>query len=129
MNRALAEQLIRAYVEGWKAGNRATILSTLATNCVITECYGPVYRGIERVAQWIDAWFAPGNTIETWDVTSLILADAGAAAEWRFSCTYNGTRASFDGCSIVRVAQGKITYLREYQTSAPLYDWEGQWRP
>ncbi len=123
-----AALLFQEYVDGWKARDRARILATLHPDCVIVECYGPVYRGIARAEQWIDAWFGQGNTVDRWDITWLEVGDAWAAAEWQFACTWHGTPASFEGASIVRLKDGRIAYLREYQTTAPLYDWTGTWR-
>lgn len=30
--------------------------------------------------------------------------------------------------AIARLEENKIAYLREYATTAPLYDWTGAWR-
>lgn len=35
---------------------------------------------------------------------------------------------AFDGATVARLDQGRIAYLREYATTAPLYDWTGAWR-
>jgi ketosteroid isomerase-like protein len=129
MDREGAMQLIYAYFEGWREHDQAKILDTLDPDCVIVECYGPVYRGTARVAQWLNAWFGEGNRVDRWDITSLLVGNGGVAVEWRFACTWHGTRAEFEGASIARFKGDKIVYLREYQTTAPLYDWEGVWHP
>jgi hypothetical protein len=36
--------------------------------------------------------------------------------------------ATFEGASVARLRGDKISYLREYATTAPLYDWTGTWR-
>jgi len=51
-----------------------------------------------------------------------------AAMEWRFTCTWHGRPASFEGASVARFSAAGIAYLREYQTVAELYDWDGTWR-
>lgn len=33
-----------------------------------------------------------------------------------------------EGATIAEVEEGRIVELREYETSAPLYDWTGTWR-
>jgi hypothetical protein len=43
MNDASISQLILAYVEGWKSGDREQILSTLDPACVIIESYSALY--------------------------------------------------------------------------------------
>jgi hypothetical protein len=104
------------------------ILGTLDPECVVVESHGPVYRGKDRVAKWIDAWFGEGNSIESWDITGLLVTAEAAAIEWRFTCTWHGRPASFEGVSVARFSPAGIAYLREYQTVAELYDWHGAWR-
>jgi hypothetical protein len=122
-------RLIRAYIDGWKERDREKVLGTLNPDSVVIECNGPVYRGSGRVGEWIDAWFAEGNTIDQWDITSLFVADDAVAVEWRFACTWHGAPSAFDGASIVRCKDSRIAYLREYATTKQLYDWVGTWRP
>ena len=50
--------LLEQYVEGWKSRHIEAVLDTLANDCVVTECYGPVYKGRDRVRQWMETWFA-----------------------------------------------------------------------
>jgi hypothetical protein len=125
MNDAAITQLILTYVEGWKSGDREKILSTLDSACVVIESYGPTYRGKEMVDRWIDAWFAPGNVVNRWDVTALYATDEACFFEWIFECTYAGDRSGFEGVSIARLSKGKIAVLREYAMTAPRYEWKG----
>jgi len=119
------KQLILNYVEGWIAGNREQILSTLEPACVVIESYGPTYRGKEMVGRWIDSWFAPGNIVNRWDVTSFYTVDEPCFFEWIFECTYLGERHSFEGASLARLSQEKIISLREYAMTTPHYEWKG----
>src|SRR5579884_4006607 len=125
MGDASPDQLVLNYVEGWKIGDREKILSTLDPACVVIESYGPVYRGKEMVGRWIDSWFAPGNTVNRWEVTSLYVANDACFFEWFFDCTHAGKRSGFEGASLARIANEKITSLREYAMTAPRYEWEG----
>ncbi|HLG76322.1 MAG TPA: nuclear transport factor 2 family protein [Ktedonobacteraceae bacterium] len=120
-----ANQLILRYIEGWIAGNREQILSTLDPACLVIESYGPTYRGKEMVGRWIDSWFVPGNSVNSWEITSFYSADEACFFEWIFECTYAGNRNSFGEASIARLSQGKIVFLREYATTAPRYEWGG----
>src|SRR6266508_703559 len=88
MDPAVAERLVHAYVEGWRTGDRAKILGTLAPDCVIVESYGPTYTGEDRIARWIDTWLGAGNTVDRWELTSLEVTAAGTACffEWEFEC-------------------------------------------
>ena len=122
------ERLLRTYVKGWMERAPVKVHGTLDPECVVVESHRPVYRDTDRVAKWIDAWFGEGNSIESWDITGLLVTAEAAAMEWRFTCTWHGRPASFEGASVARFSAAGIAYLREYQTVAELYDWDGTWR-
>lgn len=116
------------YIDAWVANDAARIATAVAEDCVITECYGPVYRGRDRVRRWAQAWFAAGGIVHRWEVNDHFVADDREVAQWTFECTWEGQRSTFDGATVARTTDGLILDLREYQTTAPLYDWHGIWR-
>ena len=116
------------YVDAWRRHDMPGVLSTLTEDCAVIKSYGPVYRGRERVEQWMRAWFAAGGSVDAWDITSYSDAGDVLVAEWRFNCTWQGKATTFEGATIARLRGDKIAYLREYATTAPLYDWTGHWR-
>jgi SnoaL-like domain len=126
MDHASAEWMVRLYVEGWKEGNRAKILGSLDPACVIIESDGLTYRGVEKIGRWIDTWLGDGNEVNRWDITSLYVTGEICFFEWVFECTFDGTRAGFEGASVVRFRNGKIVSLREYgMMDAPApHEWE-----
>lgn len=119
---------LRAYIDAWRRHDVAGVLATLSDECVVIECYGPVYHGRARVEQWMHAWFEGGGSVDDWKITSETAAGDTLVTEWIFSCTSHGEAATFEGATIARLDGDKIAYLREYATSAPLYEWEGVWR-
>ena len=119
---------LRRYIDGWRRHDVAAVLDTLTSDCVVIESYGPVYRGRDRVGQWMHALFGAGGRVEGWEVAAYDAAGDLLTAEWRFTCTWRGGIGSFEGASIARLHDGRIVYLREYATTAPLYDWTGTWR-
>jgi hypothetical protein len=123
-----AGDLLETYIDGWRRADRGQILSVLAPDCVVIECYGPVYRGIPTVGAWVEAWFARGCTVDDWQITSLQEGGNGGAAEWRFAYTEGDETSVINGATVFRVEDHRMTYLREYQTTAPLYDWQGTWQ-
>ena len=128
MNVEIAERLIRRYVEGWRKGDAAMILGAVSEDCVVIEAHGPTYHGKDQIARWVDTWFDAGGEVLAWEIRSLeVLGDSGFF-EWSFACAWLGERYDFEGASIVRFKESLISYLREYATTAPLYDWEGVWR-
>lgn len=116
------------YIDAWVRADAVGVAATLTDDCVVVECYGPVYHGRSRVEEWCRTWFDAGGMIHSWVVMWHRSGDAFEVAEWRFDCTWQGHRTRFEGCSVAVIRDGRIARLREYQTSAPLYDWEGQWR-
>ena len=116
------------YIEAWAANDAARIVAAVAPDCVVTECYGPVYQGREKVRLWAMEWFKAGGIVHRWTVTDHFIVDDREAAQWEFECTWQGERSSFEGASLSRNEGALILELREYQTSAPLYEWNGTWR-
>jgi ketosteroid isomerase-like protein len=128
VNRETAALLVRQYVEGWCEGDAAKILEAVVPSCVVIESHGPTYRGKDRIAQWVETWFEAGGRVERWEITSLeVLGEAGFF-EWSFACRWQEKRYDFEGASVIRFEDDKIAYIREYTTTAPLYEWEGVWR-
>ena len=99
---SVGERLLRTYVKGWMERAPVKVHGTLDPECVVVESHRPVYRDTDRVAKWIDAWFGEGNSIEGWDITGLGVTAEAAAMEWRFTCTWHGRPASFEGASVAR---------------------------
>jgi SnoaL-like domain len=116
------------YIDAWVVGDAEHIAATVAEDCVITECYGPVYRGRDWVRRWAQEWFGAGGIVHRWEITYHLIADDREVAQWTFEYTWEGERNTFDGATVARVADDVIVELREYQTTAPLYDWHGTWR-
>jgi ketosteroid isomerase-like protein len=119
---------LRSYIEAWTRHDVAGVLATLTHDCVVTESYGPVYRGHDCVEQWMHKWFGEGGSVDAWRITSEATAGDVLVTEWIFSCTWQGVAHTFEGATIARLRGEKIAYLREYATTAPLYDWTGTWR-
>ena len=60
--------IFEQYVSGWKCAEIETVLETLDEDCIITECYGPVYRGRDNIRLWMEKWLGEGNRVLEWDV-------------------------------------------------------------
>ncbi|WP_049573629.1 nuclear transport factor 2 family protein [Streptomyces sp. SBT349] len=122
--------VLRRYIDAWARHDVAGVLSTLTDDCVVVESHGPVYRGHDRVRAWMRAWFGAGGTVDSWEITSQASAGEVLVAEWVFSCTWEGKPATFDGATVavLDARRGRIARLREYATTAPLYEWSGVWR-
>jgi hypothetical protein len=116
------------YIAAWIANDAEAIAAAVLDDCVITECYGPVYRGRARVEQWARTWLGSGGVVHNWTVTDHFIAGDREAAQWLFEYTWQGTRDTIEGSTIATITNDLVASLREYQTTAPLYDWTGTWR-
>jgi ketosteroid isomerase-like protein len=116
------------YIDAWVANDAERITNAVNSDCVIIECYGPRYVGRERVKQWAETWLDGGGIVHQWEVHDHIVTGDREVATWTFECTWQGVRSSFDGVTVARVCNGRITELREYQTNGDIYDWTGTWR-
>ena len=124
MNQQVANNLVTAYVDGWKYNKPEQVLSTLSPDCLIIESHGPTYQGTHHVSQWITSWFQEGGRIQRWDITSFVYTDNMAAFEWRFECSGSWGTGAFDRATLVRFKDNLISYLREYRCTTPPYEWK-----
>ncbi|WP_377810295.1 nuclear transport factor 2 family protein [Azospirillum sp. A29] len=120
--------LLERYIAGWRAQDANAILATLTTDCVVIESFGPVYRGHSWVEQWVFTWLAENGCVLDWTIRDLQSLGDLEIAEWTFRYTLRGEERTFDGATIAKLRDGKISYLREYATTDPLYDWRGEWK-
>ena len=78
---------LREYITAWQRHDVTAVLATLTDDCVITECYGPVYHGKPRVEQWMNAWFEAGGSVDKWEIASHATA-GGGPGHWTGPCKY-----------------------------------------
>lgn len=116
------------YIESWVGGDPERIASTVTDDCVISECWGPIYRSRASVQQWAQAWFGAGGVIHRWEVTDHFRAEEREAAAWTFEYTWQGRHDVIAGASIASSSHGLLSRLSEFRTTAPGYNWAGEWR-
>lgn len=119
---------ITQYIAGWRDHDAAAILASLTPDCVVIESFGPIYRGHGAVERWVAMWLAENGRVIDWTVRDLRSSVEGETAEWTFRYTWRGEERSFEGATISKQHDSKISYLREYATTAALYDWHGKWQ-
>lgn len=116
------------YIAAWGTNDTERILATVTNDVVITESFGPVYYGRERVREWCEKWNEEGSRVLDWTVTHEFQAGHLLVAEWRFEYHQGGEYNAFLGASIATERNGKIAELREYAVTDDLYTWEGEWK-
>ena len=119
--------LLEQYIAGWRAHEVAAILGTLTPDCAVIESFGPIYRGHDCVSRWVSTWLAKGGCVIDWTVLDLRCSSEDETAEWAFHYRWRGEEKRFEGATIAKLHQGRLSYLREYATTAALYEWRGEW--
>jgi ketosteroid isomerase-like protein len=115
--------LLQRFIDGWVSADEGAILSTLTDDCRIIESHGPAYQGKEMVRQWIADWHSRGNHIEKWVITSFHKSGDWTIFEWVFVYKSKTTGEAFEGITLAKIKDGKISYLREYRATAFPFIW------
>lgn len=116
------------YIEAWRTNDTDRIIATVTEDVVITESFGPVYYGRERVREWCEKWNEEGSRVLDWTITREFRAGDLLVAEWRFEYHQRGEDQAFLGATIASERNGKIAELREYAVTDDLYTWDGEWK-
>lgn len=115
------EEIIRKYFQCWLDKDVEIIKEIFSDNIIYSECYGPVYKGIEQVIRWFEDWNCKGTVLQ-WDIKRVIASESTAIVEWYFQCDYDGNIDGFDGVTIAEFdADRKISNLKEFQSKAEHY--------
>lgn len=69
-----------------------------------------------------------GGLVHRWAVTDHFHTGDREAAQWVFEYAWEQKRITFEGATVSQSKDGVVLELREYQTTAPLYEWNGTWR-
>lgn len=127
MDSSEAKKTIIIYIEGWTKKDSSKVADHLHKDCEIVESHGPIYRGITNVKKWMNTWFEEGYSINKWSVKSFIFEKNTAVFEWIFDFSSPKEKNKIiEGISVAKFKNGKISYLREYRTSKPLYLWRNK---
>ena len=112
------EKALGRWFEAWIQKDASAIGEVFAKEIVYSECYGPVYRGLEQIRRWFGDWNQKGRVLE-WTIRETYRDGDCLIAVWFFLCEFEGNTDGFDGVTISRFdAEGKIISLREFQSKA-----------
>jgi hypothetical protein len=114
--------LFQQYTSGWAQGNKEQIISCLTSDCVITECNGQRFKGLDQINSWLNDWEQAGNEVTQWKIKSdyYDLKSKTAVFEWDFTCLVEGNQYHFKGVSVVGYESKRIKEMKEYRMEAEL---------
>ena len=113
------EQAIQNYFLSWLKKNDLLIRETFDSRVIYSECYGPVYHGVDVIEKWFRDWNKRG-TVLVWDIKQFIHQASITVVEWYFKCEYDGEIGEFDGVSMIEFnGDNQITSLKEFQSKIP----------
>lgn len=112
---------IKEYFNAWINSNPSCLSTLFSSTVTYTECYGPVYYGLEQINRWFLDWHLNGEVI-VWDIKQFIHQGDTMVVEWYFECIYENSRDGFDGISLIKFDDsGKVLSLKEFQSKAEHY--------
>ncbi|MDR2833434.1 MAG: nuclear transport factor 2 family protein [Streptococcaceae bacterium] len=119
-----SKNLFHKYTNSWIQKDLDTFLSLLAGDVLVIECFGASYRGKKECKQWFSHWNANHeNQVLSWETINHFhdaLLEV-SIIDWDFIYRYKGEENSFVGLTVLKVENGKITYIREYEAKKTTY--------
>ena len=61
------EEVIRKYFQSWLDKDIDAVKENFSDEVIYSECYGPVYEGIEQIIRWFEDWNRKGTVLQ-WDI-------------------------------------------------------------
>lgn len=115
------EKLIKRYFDIWLKKQAPDFHSIFDKDIEYSECYGPVYKGIDQIEKWFSDWHTKGSIL-SWNIKNFIHQNNFSAVEWDFSCQYEDNTDNFDGVTLVEFNnEKKIIFLKEFQSKSQHY--------
>lgn len=112
------EAVLSIYFQAWVDKNPRPLERVFAPDVIYSECFGPVYVGLEQIRQWFADWNRNG-AVREWHIQKFVHQDAVTVAEWFFRCIYKGCSDAFSGVSWVEFNEREqIRLLKEFQSKA-----------
>ena len=112
------QEVLQRYFDCWLRKDSSALPALFTEDAVYSECYGPVYMGLNQILRWFDDWNKQG-AVQTWRIKRIIRQGDAMAAEWFFSYTHGQSLGCFDGVSIVLFAEdGRMRSIQEFKSQS-----------
>ncbi|MFB9269449.1 nuclear transport factor 2 family protein [Bradyrhizobium erythrophlei] len=119
-------RMLRAFCDAVEQRNGKAFADLFTEDGVYHDVFYGAFKGHARIAEMIDDWFYRTATDFRWDMHDPVSDGATLYARYTFSyrstvAEANGARAMFEGVSIMRLRDGKITEYHEVANTAPAF--------
>jgi ketosteroid isomerase-like protein len=118
MNNSEKETAIRSYFNMWIKRDFRALDNIFGKDIYYSECYGPEYRGLHEIHQWIEEMLKKQKVLE-WTIKRFIHENNTVVVEWFFKEQQNDVSHGFDGISIIEFSNdGTISSIKEFESKA-----------
>jgi len=114
------EKIVKEYFQSWINKDPSVIRENFSDSVIYSECYGPEYRSKEHCLKWFGDWNKKGFVLR-WDIKDFQEVGNTCFVEWHFKCNYESKIDEFDGVSIIKFEEGKISLIKEFQSKSEHY--------
>jgi ketosteroid isomerase-like protein len=118
--------MLRAFCDAVEQRNGGAFARLFTEDGVYHDVFYGAFKGHARIAEMIDDWFYRTATDFRWDMHDPVSDGETLYARYTFSYRSilpeaGGARAMFEGVSIMRLRDGKITEYHEVANTAPAF--------
>lgn len=115
MDNKQTDKLIKKYFQMWVDKTKLDLTTIFTKDIQYTECYGPQYKGIDELYEWINRQFRI-QTVTDWTIKNIFHDKNVTIVEWHFACTQDNDDSSFDGISIIKFKDDLISEVSEFES-------------
>ncbi|MCB5951082.1 nuclear transport factor 2 family protein [Enterococcus sp. BWT-B8] len=114
------QEIVKHYFECWISRDFSKIEEYFNQDITYRECYGPVYKGIGEIYQWLEHMLEKQIVLE-WSIYRILeVSEDILVVEWYFNAKEKEEYA-FDGVSVIEFSKGKIQSICEYECKHVTY--------
>lgn len=115
MDNNRTDELIKKYFQMWIDKIKLDLTTIFTKDIQYTECYGPQYKGIDEIDEWIKHQFEI-QTVTDWTIKNIYHDQNVTTVEWHFVYTQDNENSGFDGVSIIKFKDDLISEISEFES-------------
>lgn len=116
------EEIIRLWFSMWLNQKDLGMDDIFTPDVIYIESWGPKYEDRETVKHWFYEWNTRGKVL-AWDIVQFFHKEDQTMVQWYFKNQMkNGTVEEFDGMSLIRWKENRISFLQEFGCNRGTYN-------